>query len=225
MIYPTSLCPEAGGCPWSQPQSLRLEWLRVVVWTCAGPGGRALPPRLPAPLQSRITPVGSAKTHTAWCVRAAVAGRGPWAADERAELPQELLASFPSSLVFPGNVEAGPSPGHRSHQGHHPEIQEHPLRHHKARRVQEPGLRHLHSLRRSEGELAAWPAAELRGLAPPRRAGLASLMLLPSCRSKTCPSRPSWQPPRSSKCREKLSQTSRRTHRPPLCRRRARKKR
>lgn len=48
MIYPTSLCPEAGGRPWSQPQSLRLEWLRVVAWTCAGPGGRALPPQAPS---------------------------------------------------------------------------------------------------------------------------------------------------------------------------------
>lgn len=103
--FPPSLGPEAGGRPWAQPQSLRLEWLRVVMWTC--PGGRVLPSRLPALRQSKITPVGSTKTHTALCVRAAVAGRGPWAADERAELPQELLASFPSSLVFQAMSKLG----------------------------------------------------------------------------------------------------------------------
>lgn len=59
----------------------------------------------------------------------------------------------------------------------------------------------------------------------PLCAGLASLTLLPSSRSKTCPSRPSWQLPKSSKCKEKPFQTSKKTHRPPPCRRRARKKR
>lgn len=78
------------------------------------------------------------------CVHAANVGSG---APERG-----AALTFP--WCFSGNVQAGPSPGDRSHQSHHPEIQEHPLCHHKARRVQEPGVRHLHCLWRGQGEPA-----------------------------------------------------------------------
>lgn len=150
--------------------------------------------------------------------------------------------AFPPSLTFPwcfpGNVQAGPSPGDRSHQSDHPEIQEHPLCHHKARRVQEPSVRHLHRLWRGQGEPTLAPAGQGSFLSPvhcvpPARECASTAQdwphcsspSLPSCRSKTCPSRLSWQLLKSSKCKENLFPTSRKTHRPPRCRRRARKRR
>lgn len=148
--------------------------------------------------------------------------------------PELFLPSLTFHSCFSGNVQAGPSPGDRGHQSHHPEIQEHPLCHHKARRVQEPGVRHLHRLRRGQGEpntvpeflsVTCAPCGSCPGnvLALPRT-GLTA-PLLPSCRSKTCPSRLSWRLPKSSKCKENPFPTSRKTHRPPPCRRRARKRR
>lgn len=51
----------------------------------------------------------------------------------------------------PGHVQAGAAADPRRHPHHHPQIQEHPVRHLQTRCLQEPRVRHLHCLRRGQG--------------------------------------------------------------------------
>lgn len=57
------------------------------------------------------------------------------------------------TLYPPGHVQAGAAADPRRHPHHHPQIQEHPVRHLQTRRLQEPRVRHLHRLWGGQGGL------------------------------------------------------------------------
>lgn len=57
------------------------------------------------------------------------------------------------TLCPPGHVQAGAAADPRRHPHHHPQIQEHPVRHLQTRRLQEPRVRHLHRLWGGQGGL------------------------------------------------------------------------
>lgn len=65
------------------------------------------------------------------------------------------------TLCPPGHVQAGAAADPRRHPHHHPQIQEHPVRHLQTRRLQEPRVRHLHRLWGGQGGLGELPGGQL----------------------------------------------------------------